>query len=73
MEVVAEAGDGEARVAELLTERELEVLRLASKGMINNEMAEGLCFSVRTVQAHLGNIFNARYVGLIFGIRGEAT
>jgi hypothetical protein len=44
-----------------------------SKGVINNEMAEGLCFSVRTVQAHLGNIFSARYTGLIFGIRGEAT
>jgi hypothetical protein len=44
-----------------------------SEGMINDETAEGLCFSVRTVHAHLGNIVNARYTGLIFGIRGEST
>jgi hypothetical protein len=44
-----------------------------SEGIISNEMAEGLCFSVWTVHAHPGNIFNARYAGLIFGIRGEST
>jgi len=54
---------GEERAAEPLTERELEVLRLAGKGMTNKEIAEGLCLSVRTVQAHLGNIFSKLGVG----------
>ena len=54
---------GEHRAAESLTERELEVLRLASRGMTNKEIAEGLCLSVRTVQAHLGNIFSKLGVG----------
>jgi NarL family two-component system response regulator LiaR len=54
---------GEDRAAEPLTERELEVLRLASKGMTNKAIAKGLCLSVRTVQCHLGNIFNKLGVG----------
>ena len=53
----------EHRAAEGLTERELEVLRLAGKGMTNKEIAEGLCLSVRTVQAHLGNVFSKLGVG----------
>jgi NarL family two-component system response regulator LiaR len=58
-----EGRSGEERAAEPLTERELEVLRLAGKGMANKDIAEGLCLSVRTVQAHLGNIFNKLGVG----------
>ncbi len=54
---------GEHRAAEPLTERELEVLRMACRGMTNKEIAEGLCLSVRTVQSHLGNIFNKLAVG----------
>ena len=54
---------GEERATEPLTEREVEVLRLAGRGMTNKEIAEGLCLSVRTVQAHLGNIFNKLGVG----------
>lgn len=54
---------GQHRAAETLTERELEVLRMASTGMTNKEIAEGLCLSVRTVQAHLGNIFSKLGVG----------
>jgi len=53
----------EERAAAPLTERELEVLRLASRGMTNKEIAKGLCLSVRTVQAHLGNIFSKLGVG----------
>ncbi len=42
----------------VLSERELEVLTLASRGLSNQEIADELCLSLRTVQAHLGHIFN---------------
>ncbi len=53
----------EERVTELLSERELEVLKLAAKGMSNKDIAEQLCLSVRTVQSHLANIFTKLDVG----------
>lgn len=46
-----------------LTERELEILKLAAKGMSNREIAHALFLSIRTVQAHLTNIFNKMGVG----------
>jgi DNA-binding NarL/FixJ family response regulator len=46
-----------------LTEREIEVLKLAAKGMSNREIAQKLVISVRTVQTHLTNIFNKMGVG----------
>ena len=46
-----------------LTDRETEVLRLAAKGQSNREIADELSLSMRTVQAHLRNIFNKLKVG----------
>jgi DNA-binding NarL/FixJ family response regulator len=46
-----------------LTERELEVLRLAARGLKNQEIANELSLSVRTVQTHLSNIFGKMGVG----------
>jgi NarL family two-component system response regulator LiaR len=40
-----------------LHQRELEVLKLTAKGLSNKEIASALSISVRTVQAHLVNIF----------------
>lgn len=52
----------EVRAAQL-TEREMEVLRLAANGMTNGQIAAGLFFSVRTVQVHMTHIFNKLDVG----------
>jgi NarL family two-component system response regulator LiaR len=57
------------RASELLSEREVEVLRLAAKGMSNKEIGDILFISVRTVQAHLRSIFNK----LAVGSRSEAV
>ncbi|TGO05974.1 transcriptional regulator, LuxR family [Serinibacter arcticus] len=41
----------------LLTDREIEVLRLASEGRENDEIARRLTLSVRTVERHLQNVY----------------
>ena len=48
----------QAKSAEVLSEREKEILRLATRGLSNSEIAKELCLSIRTVQGHLGHVFN---------------
>ena len=40
-----------------LTEREVEVLRLIAAGKSNQEIAQGLVLSLRTVERHISNIY----------------
>lgn len=47
-----------AQTSAQLTRREIEVLNLASKGLSNKDIAEQLFLSLRTVKAHLTNIFD---------------
>ena len=52
-------GEGsEHRAEKQLSDRELEVLELAARGMGNKDIAKELFLSVRTVKAHLSSIFN---------------
>ncbi|MEA2121362.1 MAG: Transcriptional regulatory protein LiaR [Dehalococcoides mccartyi] len=48
----------EDKVRGQLSPREIEILQLASKGLSNREIADKLELSMRTVKAHLSNIFN---------------
>lgn len=50
------------QAAEPLSERELEVLKLAAKGMGNRQIAAALAISDRTVQGHLANIYAKLHV-----------
>lgn len=44
--------------SQLLSRREMDVLKLAARGLSNQDIADQLCLSLRTVQAHLGHVFN---------------
>lgn len=66
--VLARLASGEAwqrrsDLEETLTDRELEVLRLAARGMANKEIGTTLDLSVRTVEAHLSHVFRKLDVG----------
>jgi pimeloyl-ACP methyl ester carboxylesterase/DNA-binding CsgD family transcriptional regulator len=58
----APVGNGDT-VADLLSERELEVLRLAAAGHDNDAIADRLTLSVRTVERHLQNVYAKLGVG----------
>jgi NarL family two-component system response regulator LiaR len=47
----------EHKLKEVLSDRETEMLKLLATGMSNKEIAEKLCLSLRTVKAHMSNIF----------------
>jgi len=55
-QAMAEPRSG-AAWAEALTEREVDVLRLAAKGLTNKAIGHTLGISNRTVQGHLANIY----------------
>jgi two-component system, NarL family, response regulator LiaR len=64
----------EESTAETLTEREMEVLKLAAKGVSNRDIAEQLFVSTRTVQTHLSNIFKklavaSRTEAILYGLK----
>lgn len=47
----------------MLSEREMDVLREAARGLPNKDIARRLGVSIRTVHTHLGNIFGKLKVG----------
>ncbi len=65
--VVAQVASGRPGAAheqiETLSERELEILRLAGKGLTNKAIGVALNISDRTVQGHLANIYGKLQVG----------
>jgi len=59
---------------ENLSDRELEVLKLAARGLSNKDIAAELALSPRTIKAHLSNIFDkmkvaSRTEAIVKGVR----
>ena len=50
--------ESKEKLSEVLSAREVDVIKLATKGLSNQEIADELCLSLRTVQGHLAHIFN---------------
>lgn len=70
----ASGGATREETVEPLTERELQVLRLAAKGMGNKQIGAALAISDRTVQGHLANIYSKLHVStrteaVLFSVR----
>jgi NarL family two-component system response regulator LiaR len=68
------SGRNETQTSEPLSGRELDILKLAAKGISNKDIADQLSLSPRTVQAHLGHIFNklgvaSRTEAVLYGLR----
>jgi two-component system, NarL family, response regulator LiaR len=55
---VSDAKESVQKNIDLLTERELEVLKMAAEGMSNKEISNELFISVHTIESHFGNIFS---------------
>ncbi len=71
---VSSAQKHEENPEDLLSERELQVLKLAARGMSNKAAADELSLSVRTIQAHLAHIFDKLQVGsrteaILYGLK----
>jgi NarL family two-component system response regulator LiaR len=56
-QVLVEQGASPARLMRNLTDRELQVLRLMTRGWKNQQIAAELSITLSTVQFHTGNIF----------------
>lgn len=74
--LVARATGNEAteKNIEALTDREMEILQLAAKGMGNKQIGVALSISDRTVQGHLANIYgklrvSTRTEAVMFAVR----
>ena len=64
----------EPSITEPLSDRELEVLRMAAKGMSNKQIGAALAISDRTVQGHLASIYaklrvQTRTEAVLFALR----
>jgi DNA-binding NarL/FixJ family response regulator len=57
-QAMAKPAEGlDRKIKDVLSDREMEMLRLLATGMSNKEIADKLCLSLRTVKAHMSNIF----------------
>ena len=55
--MIKPAGTVDRKIRDLLSAREMEMMKLLATGMSNKEIADKLYLSLRTVKAHMSNIF----------------
>jgi DNA-binding NarL/FixJ family response regulator len=55
--MIKPAGAVDRKIRDLLSAREMEMMKLLATGMSNKEIADKLYLSLRTVKAHMSNIF----------------
>ena len=48
---------------DIITDREMDVLKMAARGKSNSSIAEEMHLSIHTIESHLGSIFNKLGVG----------
>ncbi len=58
LKALSQAPNGQDPPIDILTPRELEVLRHIVQGYTNRQMARKLSISIRTVESHRGNLMN---------------
>jgi DNA-binding NarL/FixJ family response regulator len=63
---------GEETIADLLTPRENQVLQLIAEGHTNNEIAEKLVVSVKTIEKHRANLMGKLGIHDVAGLMREA-
>lgn len=63
---------GDESMAEMLTSREHQVLQLISEGYTNNEIADKLVVSVKTVEKHRANLMSKLGIHDVVGLMREA-
>lgn len=54
---------GSEEETEHISDRELDIIRLAAKGLTNKEIADRLHLSYRTIEGHMRDVFNKLGVG----------
>ncbi len=63
LSALARGERAEGALVDPLSDRETEVLRLLARGLTNKDIAQALMVSVRTVEAHLRNVYGKLGVG----------
>lgn len=63
---------GDSSMADLLTAREHQVLQLIAEGFTNNEIADKLVVSVKTIEKHRANLMSKLGIHDVAGLMREA-
>jgi len=63
---------GAREVSEVLTPREVDLVRMVAEGLRNKEIAERLCITEGTVKTHLSNIYKKLGIETRVGVRRYA-